>query len=132
MPEPTIDTLCQHVGERGIAAVTRRFYERVRHDDLLGPMYPPDDWEAAERRLRLFLVQRFGGPSTYSEERGHPRLRMRHAPFVVDDAAATRWIDLMTAAIEDAEAGGEISVHFRPVALPFLEQVAGFLRNRPS
>ena len=80
----------ERIGEAGFADLVGRFYAKVRGDDLIGPMYPPGDWDAAERRLRMFLVQRFGGPSTYTDERGHPRLRMRHAPFPIDRAAAER------------------------------------------
>jgi len=119
-------------GDDGIAAVTTRFYARVRDDDLIGPMYPPDDWDAAERRLRLFLIQRFGGPATYNAERGHPRLRMRHVPFPITPPAAERWIQLMTASVHDATTAGEIPPAFGEAALPFLEQTAGFLVNRPA
>ncbi|MEL7238903.1 MAG: hypothetical protein AAGK78_08565, partial [Planctomycetota bacterium] len=63
--------LYEQLGEEGFADLVRRFYERVRTDDILSPMYPQSDWEGAERRLLLFLIQRFGGPTTYSDERGH-------------------------------------------------------------
>ncbi len=114
------------VGEAGIADVTRRFNEKVRVDDVIGPMYPPDEWEAAERRLRMFLVERFGGPPQFSTERGHPRLRMRHAPFAITPAGAERWIELMSAAVNEAA----LPAAFGEAALPFLAQVATFLVNR--
>ena len=119
-------------GEAGIADVVERFYGRVRNDDVIGPLYPPDDWEQAERRLRMFLVQRFGGPPQFSSERGHPRLRMRHAPFAIDERAAGRWIELMTASLADAKAAGTIPAAFVDAALPFLRQTAMFLINRPG
>ena len=75
------------IGEEGFARLVRGFYQQVPHDPVLGPMYPKDDLPGAEQRLRDFLVGRFGGPPRYIEERGHPRLRMRHMPFVIDGAA---------------------------------------------
>lgn len=79
-------------GAQFFADFTHTFYEGVRGDDVLASMYPDDDFDAAERRLRLFLEQYWGGPTTYGEERGHPRLRMRHMPFVIDPAARDRWL----------------------------------------
>ncbi len=75
------------------------FYARVRKDELLSPMYPEDDWEGAAWRLRAFLEQYWGGPKTYSAERGHPRLRMRHNRFPIDQHARDRWILHMDAAL---------------------------------
>jgi truncated hemoglobin YjbI len=80
------------IGDVGFERLIAAFYRRVRTDDILGPLYPPDDWDAAEARLRSFLIQRFGGPDDYSAARGHPRLRMRHTPFAIDAAAAERWL----------------------------------------
>ncbi len=74
------------------ASLVAAFYRRVREDAVLSPMYPQDDWAGAERRLRTFLEQYWGGPTTYSEERGHPMLRARHLPYKVDSAARDRWI----------------------------------------
>src|SRR5262245_35500036 len=75
------------IGEEGFARVVAAFYAQVPADDVLGPMYPPADLPGAEQRLRDFLVGRFGGPQRYIEERGHPRLRARHAPFAIDQRA---------------------------------------------
>src|SRR5687767_5262113 len=75
------------IGEEGFARLVAAFYGRIPDDDVLGPMYPKDDPAGARERLTLFLIQRFGGPGTYSQRRGHPRLRMRHAPFEVDRRA---------------------------------------------
>jgi hemoglobin len=90
------------LGEEGFERLIHAFYRRVRTDDLLGPLYPQDDFDGAEKRLRDFLIFRFGGPQRYIEERGHPRLRMRHAPFPVDEAARDRWLALMKNALAEA------------------------------
>jgi hemoglobin len=82
-------------GEAFFARLVGAFYERVATDPILRPMYPDEDLDAAERRLRLFLMQYWGGPQTYSEERGHPRLRARHMDFRIDAAARDRWLSLM-------------------------------------
>ncbi len=82
-------------GEEFFARLVGAFYGRVEHDPILRPMYPDTDLAAAERRLRLFLMQYWGGPQTYSEERGHPRLRMRHVGFHIDAVARDRWLTLM-------------------------------------
>ncbi|MEM1010992.1 MAG: globin [Planctomycetota bacterium] len=130
LPVDPILKLYDAVGEDGIASVVRRFYERVRQDDILSPMYPDNDWDGAERRLKLFLIQRFGGPSTYSQERGHPRLRMRHMPFPIDDAAAGRWLKLMRSAITKAADAGDVPADFATATMPFFKQVALFMVNR--
>ena len=88
------------LGEEGFDRLVCAFYEGVRTDDILGPMYPPEDFEGAKIRLRDFLIQRFGGPTRYSDERGHPRLRMRHAPFPIGEAARDRWLQLMANAMK--------------------------------
>ena len=113
------------VGEDGFRRLVAAFYRRVPDDNILGPMYPADDLAAAESRLRGFLIFRFGGPQTYVEQRGHPRLRGRHAPFNVDQAARNRWIELMYAAIKEARLPPEAV----EVMKPFLQQVATFLIN---
>ena len=76
------------------------FYAGVAQDELLKPMYPEDDLGPATERLRMFLEQYWGGPTTYSEQRGHPRLRMRHAPFPVGPEARDRWLAHMRAAVD--------------------------------
>jgi hemoglobin len=76
-------------------SLVHAFYERVAHDDVLRPMYPAGDLAPAERRLRMFLEQYWGGPTTYDEERGHPRLRMRHNPYPIDGVARDRWLTHM-------------------------------------
>jgi hemoglobin len=78
-----------------------RFYERVAADPPLRALYPEEDLGPAQRRLALFLVQYWGGPTTYQEERGHPRLRMRHAPFPIDAEQRDRWLTHMNAALAE-------------------------------
>jgi hemoglobin len=114
------------VGEQGFARLTAAFYRRVPHDDILGPMYPAHDLAAAEQRLRDFLVGRLGGPPRYIEQRGHPRLRARHAPFRIDQAARDRWLALMSEAIEEAAIPPEAEQFLRV----FLAEMSTFLINR--
>ena len=87
-------------GHDTFVALTRRFYQGVRTDPPLRDLYPEEELEAAEVRLRMFLEQYWGGPTTYSEQRGHPRLRMRHAPFAVTPLARDHWLAHMRAAVE--------------------------------
>jgi hemoglobin len=84
-------------------ALVRKFYEGVANDPVLRPMYPDDELDGAIWRLTAFLEQYWGGPGTYSEERGHPRLRMRHNAFAVTPEARDRWLFHMTAAVESLE-----------------------------
>lgn len=86
-------------GHATFALLVERFYQGVRADPLLAPMYPEQDWEGAQWRLGAFLEQYWGGPGTYSEQRGHPRLRMRHAPFEVTPTARDRWLAHMRTAV---------------------------------
>lgn len=86
-------------GEAFFRRLVHEFYERVWVDDVLRPMYP-DDRAGAEDRFRMFLEQYWGGAQTYSEQRGHPRLRMRHAPFAVDPLARERWLACMRGALD--------------------------------
>ncbi|WP_460863186.1 globin [Nocardiopsis coralliicola] len=88
-------------GEEAFIRLTRRFYEGVAADPALREMYPEEDLGPAEERLRLFLIQYWGGPRTYNELRGHPRLRMRHVPFRIGAAERDRWLAHMRAAIDD-------------------------------
>ncbi|MBU6245087.1 MAG: globin [Actinomycetales bacterium] len=82
-------------------SLVHAFYERVAEDPILRPMYPPGDLAPAERRLRMFLEQYWGGPTTYDAERGHPRLRMRHASYPIDSVARDRWLSLMHEALAE-------------------------------
>ncbi|PON17528.1 hemin transporter [Candidatus Entotheonella serta] len=114
------------IGDAGLTRLIAAFYQQVPQDDLLAPMYPEADLEGAERRLRDFLIFRFGGPSHYIEQRGHPRLRMRHAPFPIDQAARDRWISLMERAIDQAAFSAPVAEALRT----FFHDVATFLINR--
>ncbi len=114
------------IGEDGFARLVRAFYAQVPGDDLLGPMYPADDLEGAEVRLRDFLVGRFGGPPRYMEQRGHPRLRMRHMPFAIDAAGRNRWVSLMDRALVEAEIPADAAA----VLTPFFHHMASFMINR--
>lgn len=113
------------VGQEGFQRLCAAFYRQIPGDNLLGPMYPTDDLEGAESRLRDFLIYRFGGPATYIEQRGHPRLRMRHAPFAIDQAARDRWMQLMNHAIQEADLDEEAAHVLRQ----FFEQMSTFLIN---
>ncbi|MBL7260351.1 globin [Actinoplanes sp. LDG1-01] len=90
-------------GEPTFRRLVDRFYEGVAGDPLLKPMYPEEDLGPAAERLTLFLMQYWGGPNTYSATRGHPRLRMRHAPFRVDVAARDAWLKHMRDAVDSLE-----------------------------
>ncbi len=116
------------IGEDGFARLVGNFYRRVRTDPVLGPLYPQDDFDNAEVRLRDFLIQRFGGPNRYSESRGHPRLRMRHAPFPVDQAARDRWMQLMDSALAETAVPPEVARFMQK----YFSDTGTFLMNRPG
>jgi hemoglobin len=90
-------------GHETFRRLVHRFYEGVATDPLLRPMYPEEDLAGAEERLTLFLEQYWGGPGTYSQQRGHPRLRMRHMPFKVNPAARDAWLRHMRDAVESLD-----------------------------
>lgn len=115
----------QLLGEECLRAIVAGFYRRVPQDPILGPMYPPHDLAGAEHRLRSFLTYRFGGPPDYLRERGHPRLRMRHMPFVIDQRARDRWMELMLAAIDEQPAAAPHRAYLEQ----FLGDIATFLMN---
>jgi len=122
----TEEQVYARVGEEGFARLVRAFYAQVPGDDMLGPMYPPADLDGAEIRLRDFLVGRFGGPPRYVEQRGHPRLRMRHMPFAIDQRARDRWMVLMENALDEARLPQDVTALLRE----FLGGVATFMINR--
>lgn len=95
-------------GHETFDKLVRRFYDGVKEDEVLAAMYPEADWEGAIWRLRSFLEQYWGGPTTYSEQRGHPRLRMRHVPFQVTPDARDRWLAHMRRALDDIELAAEL------------------------
>jgi hemoglobin len=114
------------IGEDGFARLVRAFYAQVPDDAVLGPMYRSRDLAGAEQRLRDFLIGRFGGPPRYIEQRGHPRLRMRHAPFVIDAAARNRWVLLMDRALDETRLPEEATSLLRE----FFHSTATFMINR--
>ena len=100
--EPSPDTFYAAVGGTEVfEKLVHRFYAGVTSDPLLRPLYPEEDLGPAEERLRMFLVQYWGGPRTYSERRGHPRLRMRHMPFAVTPAARDAWLRHMRESLDE-------------------------------
>lgn len=121
------DPLHGRVGPDWFRDLVERFYEGVVDDPVLRPMYPEDLTES-KRHLALFLEQYWGGPTTYSDERGHPRLRMRHAPFTVDGAARDAWLAHMTAAVR---AGG-LDSDDEAMVLDYFQMAATHLVNAPD
>lgn len=116
------------VGEDGFRRLVAEFYRQVPGDDVLGPMYPKEDLQGAEQRLGDFLIYRFGGPPTYIEQRGHPRLRMRHAPFAIGKLARDRWMALMNNALDQAKFPDAVHQLLRE----FFDSTATFMLNRPA
>lgn len=123
---PEGQTLYDLIGEEGFRKLVAAFYRQIPSDDLLGPMYPADDLAGAEERLAGFLIFRFGGPDTYIQQRGHPRLRMRHLPFAIDQNARDRWMKLMTNAMQEADLPPAAASTLRT----FFEHTATFMINR--
>jgi hemoglobin len=126
MTQPIPTTLFEAAG--GTATFERiidNFYNRVQLDAILRPMYPADLSES-KRTMTLFLIQYWGGPGTYSQERGHPRLRMRHAPFSIGQVERDAWMSCMTAAVQDEKLAPEI----QDALLKYFEQAASFMMNR--
>jgi hemoglobin len=121
-----IEEIYGRIGEDGFERLVRAFYAQVPGDDILGPMYPKQDLAGAEVRLRDFLIGRCGGPPRYVAQRGHPRLRMRHAPFVINQAARDRWMQLMDRAL----AASQLPADVTPLLREFLDGVATFMINR--
>lgn len=108
--------------------LVERFYARVADDALLRPIYPDEDLSGPTERLTLFLIQYWGGPSTYNEQRGHPRLRLRHQPFAIGQAERDAWLGHMTAAVESLE----LSPAVRKALLDYFETASTAMINRPA
>jgi hemoglobin len=120
------DQVYARIGEEGFTRLIRAFYSQVPTDDILAAMYPARDLPGAEQRLREFLIYRFGGPTKYVDERGHPRLRMRHAPFAIDRRARDRWVALMDRALEEVALPADVTETLRA----FFHDAATFMMNR--
>jgi hemoglobin len=114
------------IGADGFTRLVAAFYRQFPQDDILGPMYPSSDLPGAEQRLRDFLIGRFGGPQTYIEQRGHPRLRARHSPFPINQTVRDRWMRLMNSALGEAALPGEAEQVLRN----FFEGMSSFMINR--
>ncbi len=113
-------------GAAAFEKLTATFYHGVAEDPVLRPLYPEADLAPAQRRLRMFLEQYWGGPTTYSQERGHPRLRMRHVPFAVTPLARDRWLHHMNAAIDTLDLAPEDGAALRS----YMDAAAQSLVNR--
>lgn len=120
------EVIWQEIGAEGFDRIAAAFYRQVRADNLIGPMYPPDDWEGAEHRFATFLKFRFGQDESYLQERGHPRLRGRHMPFRIGEAERDRWLELMKTALKEESIP---AVHGDPL-MAFFGNVADFMRNQ--
>ncbi len=113
------------LGEDKLTRLIHAFYRRVDSDPVLRPLYPEADLSGAERRLRLFVIQYFGGPATYAAERGQPRLRMRHAPFAIGQPERDAWMRNMLAALDETQIP-EPAYH---VLKDYFEKSASFMMN---
>ena len=115
-------------GEAVFRLLVERFYARVAGDPLLRPIYPEADLVGATERLTLFLIQYWGGPSTYTERRGHPRLRMRHLPFAIGQAERDAWLGHMSAAVDSLDLPSPI----RKALLDYFETASRAMINQPA
>jgi len=120
--------IMEKVGRQGIVRMVKSFYAKVPSDDILGPMYPKDDMQGAEERLFDFLMFRLAGDPTYTEKRGHPRLRGRHMPFKIGIRERDRWVELMASSMREAEIPEDAAVQLNA----FFLQIADFMRNVPE
>jgi hemoglobin len=128
LPQREPQTLYDAVGgEPAFRALVARFYAQVAHDEVLLALYPADELAEAEERLRLFLMQYWGGPQTYMEQRGHPRLRMRHAPFVIGTREHDAWLQAMRVALDETE----VPDPYRGHMWDHFESTAAHMMNAP-
>ena len=115
-------------GEPAFRLLVQRFYTAVAADPVLRAVYPEEDLSGATERLTLFLIQYWGGPQTYSEHRGHPRLRLRHQPFAIGQAERDAWLRHMTAAVESLD----LAPGVRKALLDYFETASTAMINRPA
>jgi hemoglobin len=124
---PSARTFFDEVGgHETFRTLVARFYAGVRSDPVIASLYPQDDWEGAEDRLRGFLEQYWGGPTTYSQQRGHPRLRMRHAPFAIGPTERDAWLRHMRDAVDSLDLTPEQDA----TLWGYLEMAALSMQNR--
>ena len=117
-------------GAETFRTIVSTFYQLVRDDEILRPLYPDDDLDGAEERLRMFLEQYWGGPRTYSDQRGHPRLRMRHAPFRVGPFERDAWLRCMHTAVAQIDSQTLDDAHRRAL-LDYFQMAAESMMNSP-
>ena len=122
MDEAVIYTI---LGEAGFTKMVAAFYKKIQTDDLIKPMYPEEDMEGSEERLRDFLLFRFGDDPRYQAKRGHPRLRMRHVPFAIGQPEVERWLKLMDEAMEETKVPSAIRMELNT----FFTMVANNMKN---
>lgn len=123
---PPTTTLHSRVGgDAFFKDLVDAFYRRVAESDVLRPLYPEPELSGASERLRLFLIQYWGGPTTYSQTRGHPRLRMRHAPFLVNSASIAAWLECMAGALDEVQPDPSVKAEL----WAYFERSAAFMRN---
>ncbi len=115
-------------GEPAFRLLVSRFYARVAQDEVLRAVYPEEDLAGATERLTLFLIQYWGGPSTYSELRGHPRLRLRHQPFAIGEKERDAWLSHMTAAVESIDFAPAV----RKALLDYFDTASTAMINQPA
>src|SRR5215469_13814653 len=128
MSETNVASLYDAIGgEPTFRRLVHRFYQEVAADPELRRVYPSRDLGPAEEHLRLFLIQYWGGPATYSERRGHPRLRMRHQPFAIGQAERDAWLSRMTEAVESLDLAPAV----RKVLLDYFETASTAMINQP-
>jgi hemoglobin len=121
-----MSSLYERLGAEAFHTLVTRFYAGVAEDAVLRPLYPDEDFAAAPQRLEMFLVQYWGGPHDYQDQRGHPRLRMRHAPFHIGPAARDAWMRRMIAAVDSLDLGAAD----REELLDYLAGAALMLQNQ--
>lgn len=129
MPDPRENASVHAVvGDEFFVDLVDRFYAGVTRDEVLRPMYPAD-LTGPRSRLALFLIQYWGGPTTYSDRRGHPRLRMRHMPFRVDEAARDAWLEHMLSALDETASAHDTPPEVVAAVRAYFVGSADFLRN---
>lgn len=115
-------------GEKTFKLLVERFYARVAEDEVLRAVYPEEDLAGATERLTLFLIQYWGGPPTYSELRGHPRLRMRHQPFAIGPKERDAWLQNMAVAVDSLDLAPAV----REALLDYFETASTAMINQPA